>query len=174
MPTDGDDATVEVHVDGVARTLAVRRDETLLETIREQCGTTSVRYSCGIGVCGTCTVLLDGDPVSSCLLLTVMTDGRRVTTPEGLPAAAESSLSVAQQAFVDASAFQCSYCIPGMALAAQAALDRDPDLSVTALCDELAGNLCRCGSYPQVREALERMVGTSACDITTTPEEPAS
>jgi aerobic-type carbon monoxide dehydrogenase small subunit (CoxS/CutS family) len=171
MSADRDRVDVEISVDGAVRTLAVRADETLLETVRDQCGNTSVRYSCGIGVCGTCTVLLDGDAVSSCLLLTAMAAGREVVTPEGLPAGARSSLSTAQAAFVEAGAFQCSYCIPGMALAAQAALDRDPAVSVAELCDELAGNLCRCGSYPQVREALERMVGSPATGTSTTSEE---
>lgn len=161
--------TVLVGVDGRTHAIEVRTDETLLETLRDRCGATSVRYCCGIGVCGTCTVLLDGEAVSSCLLLTVMTEGRRVTTPQGLPEA-EATVSTAQQAFVDAGAFQCSYCIPGMALAAQAAVDRDPDASVESLAHELAGNLCRCGSYPQIREALERLAGGPAGDTSTTPE----
>ncbi|WP_207225856.1 (2Fe-2S)-binding protein [Blastococcus saxobsidens] len=158
-------------MDGRTRAFDVRTDETLLETLRDRCGTTSVRYCCGIGVCGTCTVLLDGDAVSSCLLLTVMAEGRQVTTPQGLAATSCSAISSAQQAFVDAGAFQCSYCIPGMALAAQAAIDRDPEASVDHLVDELAGNLCRCGSYPQVREALERLVSGPTDDTATTPEE---
>jgi carbon-monoxide dehydrogenase small subunit len=162
--------TVDVEVDGRTRALEVRTDETLLETLRDRCGTSSVRYCCGIGVCGTCTVLVDGEAVSSCLLLTVMAEGRQVTTPQGLPATTGSTVSAAQQAFVDAGAFQCSYCIPGMALAAQAAVDRDPGASVESLVDELAGNLCRCGSYPQIREALERLVGGPADDTPTTPE----
>jgi aerobic-type carbon monoxide dehydrogenase small subunit (CoxS/CutS family) len=84
-----------------------------------------------------------------------------VTTPEG---SADDGLTSAQQAFVDASAFQCSYCIPGMALAAQAARERNPAITLDELVDELAGNLCRCGSYPQIRAALERLVDA-------TPEE---
>ena len=147
---------VQVDVDGRTRAMTVRTDETLLESLRERCDRTSVRYGCGIGVCGTCTVLVDGDAKSSCLLLTAMVDGHEVTTPEG---SADDGLTTAQQAFVDASAFQCSYCIPGMALAAQAARDRDPGITLDELVDELAGNLCRCGSYPQIRAALERLVG---------------
>jgi aerobic-type carbon monoxide dehydrogenase small subunit (CoxS/CutS family) len=174
MPADDGQPDVAMRVDGVDRVLTVRPDETLLETVREQCGTSSVRYSCGIGVCGTCTVLLDGDPVSSCLLLTVMAEGREVTTPEGLTAAPGSALAPAQQAFVDAGAYQCSYCIPAMALAAQAAWERDPAATVDELCEELAGNLCRCGSYPQVREALERLSRAGSCGTPPTPEETSS
>jgi carbon-monoxide dehydrogenase small subunit len=157
MAENEDQVEVGIDLDGVARTMTVRGDETLLESLRERCDRTSVRYSCGIGVCGTCTVLVDGDPVSSCLLLTAMVDGRAVTTAEGRVGGEE--LSAAQRAFVEAGAFQCSYCIPGMALTAQAAADRDPGVTVETLCEELAGNLCRCGSYPQVRAALERLVG---------------
>lgn len=157
MAVDDDEVEVEIDLDGIPRTMTVRGDETLLESLRERCDRTSVRYSCGIGVCGTCTVLVDGDPVSSCLLLTPMVTGREVATAEGR--LGEERLSAAQQAFVEAGAFQCSYCIPGMALTAQAAADRDPGITVDELCEELAGNLCRCGSYPQVRAALERLVG---------------
>jgi aerobic-type carbon monoxide dehydrogenase small subunit (CoxS/CutS family) len=168
QPLDDEHLDVRVGVDGRTRTMTVRSDETLLETLRERCDRTSVRYGCGIGVCGTCTVLVEGDAQSSCLLLTAMVDGREVTTPEG---SAEEGLTTAQQAFVDASAFQCSYCIPGMALAAQAAWERDPGITVDELCDELAGNLCRCGSYPQIRAALERLAGESSPAGPVTPEE---
>jgi aerobic-type carbon monoxide dehydrogenase small subunit (CoxS/CutS family) len=162
MPLD-DQLEVKVGVDGRTRAMTVRADETLLESLRERCDRTSVRYSCGIGVCGTCTVLVDGDAKSSCLLLTAMVDGHEVTTPEG---SADDGLSSAQQAFVDASAFQCSYCIPGMALAAQAARDRNPAITLDELVDELAGNLCRCGSYPQIRAALERLVDATPEELT--------
>jgi len=158
VPLEDDEIEVHLGIDGHERTMTVRTDETLLESLRERCDRTSVRYSCGIGVCGTCTVLVDGDAKSSCLLLTAMVAGSDVTTPEG---SAEEALTTAQRAFVEASAFQCSYCIPGMALAAQAARERDPGITVDELCDELAGNLCRCGSYPQIRAALERLVGES-------------
>jgi aerobic-type carbon monoxide dehydrogenase small subunit (CoxS/CutS family) len=158
MTMSGEQSSVDVVVDGQPCALAVRGDETLLETLRERCGATSVRYCCGIGVCGTCTVLLDGAPVSSCLLLTVMVAGRQVVTPEGLPPEDGAGVSAAQQAFVDAGAFQCSYCIPAMALTVQAAVDRDPAASVEGVCEELGGNLCRCGSYPQVRAAVVAVI----------------
>jgi aerobic-type carbon monoxide dehydrogenase small subunit (CoxS/CutS family) len=151
--------SVELEVNGQRRVVSVRGDETLLETLRDRCGTSSVRYSCGIGVCGTCTVLLDGAAVSSCLLLTSMVRGRQVVTGEGLrrPDGGAEPPAV-QRAFVEAGAFQCSYCIPAMALTVHAALQRDPDATMDELVDELGGNLCRCGSYPQIRQALEALV----------------
>ena len=122
----------------------------LVETLREDLEATSVRVSCGIGLCGTCTVLVDGQAVSGCLLLTGMVAGRRVETVEGQPG------SAAADAFVECSAFQCSFCIPAMVLTAQAAVDRGVR-DEHALLEELAGNLCRCGSYPQIRQAIARL-----------------
>ena len=145
---------VRVALNGVTRDLDVPADETLLETVRERLGASSVRYSCGIGVCGSCTVLVDGEPVSSCLLLTAMVEGRQVTSAEGLPDAAGSAL----RAFAEAGAYQCSYCIPAMALTVHAALADQRRPTEHGLCEQLSGNLCRCGSYPQVREALRRLV----------------
>lgn len=122
----------------------------LIDVLRDDLDTSSVRLSCGIGLCGTCTVLLDGQPVSGCLLLTGMVAGRRIETVEGQRG------SEAEEAFVACSAFQCSFCIPAMVLTAQAAVDRGVR-DETALTEELAGNLCRCGSYPQIRQALGRL-----------------
>lgn len=136
---------VELVLDGVPTQVSVPVTETLLDTLRERLGRGGVRYSCGIGVCGTCTVLLDGAAVSSCLLLTVMADGHEITTEAAAPV---------REAFVRSGAFQCSYCIPAMTLTVQAALERDPARSAAGVCEELGGNLCRCGSYPQVRDAV--------------------
>jgi aerobic-type carbon monoxide dehydrogenase small subunit (CoxS/CutS family) len=156
---------VALTLNGASTEIPARGDETLLETLRDGCGLTSVRYCCGIGVCGTCTVLLDGAAVSSCLLLTRMASGHDVVTAEGLAAGAKAGLSSVQQAFVEAGAFQCSYCIPGMALTVHAALDADPGASVERVCEELGGNLCRCGSYPQVREAVSALVAAERGDV---------
>ena len=145
-------------VNGSPTTLDVRGDETLLETLHDRCDTTSVRYCCGIGVCGTCTVLVGGEAVSSCLLLTRMVDGRSIVTAEGLGSAGRAAVSTVQAAFVEAGAFQCSYCIPGMVLTVHAALEKEPAASVETVCEQLGGNLCRCGSYPQVREAVAALV----------------
>ncbi|HEX6444741.1 MAG TPA: 2Fe-2S iron-sulfur cluster-binding protein [Streptosporangiales bacterium] len=152
--------SVGFRLNGAEVAFDVTGRETLLETLRDTAGTTGVRYCCGIGVCGTCTVLLDGLPVSSCLLLTVMVEGREVVTAEG---AGERPTALAQRvddAFVDAQAYQCSYCIPAMALSVRGLLQQDPGMDEDELKTALGGNLCRCGSYPQVLDAVRRLVGT--------------
>jgi len=150
------DATIALN--GRELATRVRPDETLLETLRERAGITSARSTCGIGVCGTCTVLLDGRPVSSCLTLAAQVGDREVTTAEGL--GTPDRLSRVQQAFVDRGAYQCSFCIPAMTLAVQAALaDPETGRDVDSVRDFLAGNLCRCGSYPQILQAIADLVG---------------
>jgi aerobic carbon-monoxide dehydrogenase small subunit len=147
----------KLRVNGATVACEIRDDETLLDTLRDRLGLRSVRYCCGIGVCGTCTVLLDGRPVSSCLFLTAMVGGRTVRTAESLDPADQ-----VPAAFVDCGAFQCSYCLPGMLLTAEAALAENPAISAAELRDVLAGNLCRCGSYPQVMDAVCRLTGDPA------------
>jgi aerobic-type carbon monoxide dehydrogenase small subunit (CoxS/CutS family) len=149
-------ARVGFVLNGSPATVAVRGDETLLETLRDRCACSSVRYCCGIGVCGTCTVLVDGEPLSSCLLLTSMVAGRPVTTAEGLSAAGE--LSAVQREFVAAGAYQCSYCIPAAAVTIHGYLQRNPGAGEDDVREVLAGNLCRCGSYPQVMAAVRALV----------------
>lgn len=114
---------------------------------------------------GTCTVLVDGEAFSSCLLLTAMLDGSDVRTAEGLPAEAGAEMSRVQRAFAEAGAYQCSYCIPGMVLTVSAALETQASATAEDLCEELGGNLCRCGSYPRVRAALRALTAGR-------PEEP--
>ena len=139
-------------------TVTAEDDELLLDTVRDRLGATSVRYSCGIGVCGTCTVLVDGRPISSCLQLTVMVSGRDVRTAEQVLGAGEGLPRKVLEAFESSRAYQCSYCIPGMALTVAGVLQDEPDLSLDQIRDRLGGNLCRCGSYPQVLEAVARLV----------------
>ncbi len=159
-------AEVPFSLNGEQVTLDVRDDETLLESLREHCGVTSTRYCCGIGVCGTCTVLLDGRPASSCLLLTAMVGGREVVTAEGATCEGVASTDAelgrrVQGAFVAERAYQCSFCIPAMALTVQGLLARQPGLTVDELRSELGGNLCRCGTYPDVLAALTRLTATT-------------
>lgn len=154
---------VALSLNGSDVTLQVRGDETLLESLRERTDLSGARYCCGIGVCGTCTVLLDGRPASSCLLLTVMVAGRQVVTAEGAAEAAESDAGNelgrrVQAAFVDARAYQCSFCIPSMALTVQGLLARKPDLTAAEVRSELGGNLCRCGTYPDILAAIDRLM----------------
>lgn len=146
---------IVLEINGSTVKVAVAADETLLHTLRDGLGLRSVRYCCGIGVCGTCSVLLDGQPVSSCLTLSVLVGERPVRTAEGL----DPEGSVAR-AFVACSAFQCSYCIPGMVVTATGVLTADPEADASHLRDALGGNLCRCGSYPQVVEALVQAAGS--------------
>jgi aerobic-type carbon monoxide dehydrogenase small subunit (CoxS/CutS family) len=135
----------------------VAEDELLLDTLRDRLNTTSVRYSCGIGVCGTCTVMLDGQVVSSCLQLTRMAAGRRIQTAESV-LSSEHDHHAVLSAFVKSRAFQCSYCIPPMALTVAALLEADPSASAETVREQLEGNICRCGSYPQIVEAITALV----------------
>ncbi|MGV9796506.1 (2Fe-2S)-binding protein [Mycobacterium sp. NPDC003449] len=137
----------------------VPEDELLLDTLRERLGTTSVRYSCGIGVCGTCTVMLEGKVVSSCLQLTQMAAGCQVHTAEAVLTENGRRRDV-YESFVASRAFQCSYCIPPMALTVAALIDAHPDITSEELREQLGGNICRCGSYPQVLEAIASLVSS--------------
>jgi carbon-monoxide dehydrogenase small subunit len=148
---------VNLRINGTTVTCELPDDEVLLDTLRDRLDLRSVRYSCGIGVCGTCTVLLDGRPVSSCLLLAGLIGDREVRTAESLSPEQE-----VPAAFVDCGAYQCSYCLPGMLLTTGAALADNPGISAAELRDALAGNLCRCGTYPQVMEAVSRLTGGPA------------
>jgi aerobic-type carbon monoxide dehydrogenase small subunit (CoxS/CutS family) len=130
--------------------LEAEPDEMLLDLLRRE-GLTSVRATCGIGVCGACTVLLDDEPVSGCLLLAAQAQGRRVTTVEGLPA--EHPVS---RAFEAEHAFQCGWCTPGMVLTAKRLLEENPNPSDQEIAAGLGGNLCRCGCYVKIRGAIRR------------------
>jgi aerobic-type carbon monoxide dehydrogenase small subunit (CoxS/CutS family) len=147
--------TVDFSFNGAYVTVDVPDDELLLDTVRNRLGTSSVRYSCGIGVCGTCTVLLDGDAVSSCLQMTQMVAGRDVRTAESV---LDGDHRDVLHAFVNARAFQCSYCIPAMAVTVAAIMDADATASADTIREQLAGNICRCGSYPQIVEAIAELV----------------
>lgn len=144
--------TVVFRLNGQQRELTVPVDATLLEVLRDQCGLRSVRETCGIGICGACTVLVDGAPISSCLCLAPLADGCTIETVEGL--SADGQLDTVQQAFVERMGFQCSYCTPGMILSAKALLSENPDPTDEEIARYLAGNLCRCGSYPRILQAV--------------------
>ncbi|MGH3665096.1 MAG: (2Fe-2S)-binding protein [Egibacteraceae bacterium] len=148
---------VDLVLNGEPRRVQVRADETLLRTLRDTCDVVSVRGACGIGICGTCTVLLDDKVASSCILLTRQVAGRRVETSEGLTGP-NGSLDRVQDAFVRAGAYQCSFCIPAMALTVRACLEERPDADVDTVREYLGGNLCRCGTYPQVLDAVTRLL----------------
>jgi aerobic-type carbon monoxide dehydrogenase small subunit (CoxS/CutS family) len=141
---------VELTLNGRPAALEARTDEMLLDALRRE-GLLSVRATCSIGVCGACTVLLDGAPVSACLLLSAQAAGREVTTIEGLEAA-----DPVQRAFDAAHAFQCGWCTPGFVLTAKALLEENPEPSREQVAEALGGNLCRCGSYLKIEEAVRR------------------
>jgi aerobic-type carbon monoxide dehydrogenase small subunit (CoxS/CutS family) len=146
-----------LSVNGNHVTVEVRADEALVHTLRDRLGLRSVRPTCGLGICGTCTVQLDGVVVSSCLLLTVQVSGRSIRTSEGLTND-DGSLSRVQQAFVDNGAYQCAYCIPGMVMTVEACFAESPNASVEEVREYLAGNLCRCGTYVSILEAVTELV----------------
>jgi carbon-monoxide dehydrogenase small subunit len=125
---------------------------TLLDVLRDQLGLTGTKECCVVGECGACTVIVDGLPVNSCLMLAVEADGHEVRSVEGMARAGE--LNELQQAFLDKGAAQCGFCIPGQLMAAQALLERNPDPTVADVHEALAGNLCRCSGYEQITEAV--------------------
>jgi carbon-monoxide dehydrogenase small subunit len=127
--------------------------KTLLEVLREDLGMTGTKHGCELGECGTCTVLLDGEPVLSCLVLALECEGRSVETVEGL--ASGTRLHPLQAAFADRGGSQCGYCTPGMLMTAKALLDREPDPGRERIKEAIAGNLCRCTGYNQIVEAIE-------------------
>ena len=127
--------------------------KTLLEVLREDLGLTGTKHGCELGECGACAVVVDGEPLLSCLLLAVESTGRRVTTVEGL--ASVGHLHPLQECFADLGAAQCGYCTPGMLMTAKALLDKEPHPSRERISEALSGNLCRCTGYRQIIEAVE-------------------
>ncbi len=150
-----------LDVNGERSQLLVPVHKTLLEVLREDMGLTGTKHGCELGECGTCTVLIDGRPQLSCLVLPVQVEGRAITTVEGL--AVGSELHPLQQAFAELGAAQCGYCTPGILLASRALLDVNPKPTRDEIREALAGNLCRCTGYVKILEAVEmaatRMAG---------------
>jgi aerobic-type carbon monoxide dehydrogenase small subunit (CoxS/CutS family) len=142
-----------LDVNGEARQLLLPVHKTLLEVLREDMQLTGTKHGCEVGECGTCTVLVDGKPQLSCLLLPVQLVGRPITTVEGLADA--SDLHPLQQAFAELNAAQCGYCTPGMLLSAKSLLDENPRPTRDEIKEALAGNLCRCTGYTKILQAVE-------------------
>jgi carbon-monoxide dehydrogenase small subunit len=145
--------TRRVLVNGAWREVTAPPETTLLDILREHLGLTGTKRSCDIGVCGACTVLVEGEPRSACRVRLAELGDSSVTTIEGL-AAPDGTLHPVQQAFIDAGAIQCGFCTPGMVLAAKALLDREPDPTPAQIRTALAGHLCRCTGYRQIVEAV--------------------
>jgi carbon-monoxide dehydrogenase small subunit len=148
---------VALVVNGERRALAIEPRETLAEVLRDRLGLTGAKVSCDAQVCGACTVLVDGLPVSGCTILAVDAHGKRVRTVEGL--AEDGRLSPLQSAFIDQAAFQCGFCTPGMLMAATALLEETPNPSRAEVVHGLEGNLCRCTGYEPIIAAVLQAAG---------------
>jgi carbon-monoxide dehydrogenase small subunit len=147
--------TILTTINGSQQVVAVRPNQTLLEFLRENLSLQGSVEGCGVGVCGSCTVLVDGRPVSSCLMLASNAEGKKVTTIEGLSHSGE--LDPVQSAFLKHQAFQCGYCTPGMIMAVKGLLADNPHPSEEQARDYLSGNLCRCGTYREVLAAVKEL-----------------
>jgi carbon-monoxide dehydrogenase small subunit len=148
--------TISIKLNGEMRTVDVEPPEILLDVLRDKLGIKSPKVGCERGDCGTCTVLLDGKPVRSCLILAIEADGHEIVTVEGL---SRDGLTPLQQAFVDRNAFQCGFCAPGMVLAATALLEEHPNPSEEQIREAIGGNLCRCTGYEPIIDAIKSVGG---------------
>ncbi|NTV34970.1 MAG: (2Fe-2S)-binding protein [Deltaproteobacteria bacterium] len=151
--------TIHITVNDKPFDLEVEPNQTLLEVIREKLCLTGTKAGCLVGDCGACTVLVDGKPVSSCLILAVQADGKQITTIEGVET--PQGLHPLQTAFVDKGAVQCGYCTPGMILSAKSLLDRNPRADEAEIRKAISGNLCRCTGYQKIVEAILSVSRTS-------------
>jgi len=147
------DAALSFALNGEEQRIRVSARDTLTAVLREQLGLTGTKHGCELGECGACTVLLDGKPVLSCLVLAVECDGRSVETIEGMKQGPE--LHPLQKAFAELGGMQCGYCTPGVLLTANALLREEPDATRDQIREALSGNLCRCTGYQQIIESVE-------------------
>ncbi|MFH0730058.1 MAG: (2Fe-2S)-binding protein [Pseudomonadota bacterium] len=143
---------IELMVNGEPYEIAVSPHRTLVEVLREDLKLTGTKESCGMGSCGACTVLLDGDPILSCMTLAIEAQGKDITTIEGLGEGGE--LDPIQTAFIDHGAIQCGYCTPGMIISSKALLKRNPKPDVDEVKEAISGNLCRCTGYRMIVDAV--------------------
>jgi carbon-monoxide dehydrogenase small subunit len=143
---------IVLNVNGIAYNVNVEQHRTLVEVLRDTLGLTGTKKSCNEGECGACTVLMDGRPVASCLVLACAAQGKEITTIEGL--AQGEKLHPVQEAFVKQMAIQCGFCTPGMVMAAKALLDENPRPTPYEARKAIAGNLCRCTGYQQIVDAI--------------------
>ncbi len=145
--------TIQLRVNGKEHTLEVPSRRLLVDCLRYDLGLTGTKEGCSVGVCGACTVLMDGQPISSCLALAVFADGKEIVTVEGIARGEE--LDKVQQSFIDHGGFQCGICTPGMVVAAKALLDANPNPSPDEIKEWMLGNLCRCTGYYQIIESIQ-------------------
>jgi len=152
-------STVVLHVNGQRREVTVEAHQTLLDVLREDLGLTGTKKGCNLGTCGACTVLLDGQPVSSCLVLAVRAHGKTVVTVEGL--ARNGMLNPVQEAFVKHGAIQCGFCTSGMVLVLTKLLEDNPQPTPEEIKQAIAGNICRCTGYVKIIEAITNLTQDS-------------
>ena len=145
-------AAITLTINGCAHAISVEPRRTLADTIREDCGLTGTHIGCEHGICGACTVIVDGEPVRSCLMFAVQADGKKIRTVEGL--ADDDKLHPMQQAFMDHHGLQCGFCTPGFLMLAVGVLEREPGISDEDLLDVLSSNLCRCTGYQNIIKAV--------------------
>ncbi len=145
---------INFKLNGHPVSIEVKDNELLINVLRDRLGVLSPKYGCGIGECGACTVLLDGEPVLSCLTLAVEVDGREITTVEGL--AKDGKLHPVQEAFIEEGAIQCGYCTPGFILVAKRLLEEIKNPSEEMIREYVRGNLCRCTGYVNIIKAIKR------------------
>jgi len=145
---------ITLTINGHAYGVNVEARRTLADVIRDDCGQTGTHLGCEHGVCGTCTILVDGEPVRSCLMFAVQADGKQIRTVEGL--ADGAVLHPLQRAFTENHALQCGYCTPGFLMLAAGVLEREPDISDDDLLDVLSSNLCRCTGYANIVKAVRQ------------------
>jgi carbon-monoxide dehydrogenase small subunit len=147
-----DKRDITLIINGRSYAVRVEPRRTLVDAIREECGQTGTHIGCEHGVCGACTVLLDGAPVRSCLMFAVQAAGKEIRTVEGLGSA--DNLNPLQRAFMEHHALQCGFCTPGFLMLVTGVLEREPDISDDELIDVLASNLCRCTGYQNIIKAV--------------------
>jgi carbon-monoxide dehydrogenase small subunit len=152
--------SVEVTVNGSRESVDVPSNMTLLQMLRERLALVGTKNGCEAGECGACTVLVNGNPVNSCMMLAVEADGCQILTVEGL--APEGEFSALQEAFVEHNAVQCGFCTPGMLMSAHALLERNPDPTEMEIREALVGNLCRCTGYVRIVEAVQAAANSGA------------
>jgi len=147
-----DKTVITLHINGRAHAVSVEPRRTLVDAIREDCGQTGTHIGCEHGICGACTVIVDGEPLRSCLMFAVQADGKKIRTVEGL--ANGEDLHPMQRAFMEHHGLQCGFCTPGFLMLAVGVLERDPNIGDEDLLDVLSSNLCRCTGYQNIIKAV--------------------
>ncbi len=148
---------VTLKVNGETKELLIKEDALLIDVLRDEVGLTGTKKGCGEGECGTCTVLIDGRPVNSCLVLAALAQGKEILTIEGV--GTPEKLHPIQQAFVEEGAIQCGFCTPGMVMTTKALLDREKNPDEQQIRKTISGNLCRCTGYVKIVKAVKRAAG---------------